>query len=313
MDGFTQSDKVIVMAATNRPDVLDAALVRPGRFDRSVSIHLPTKEERLAILKIHTRSMPLDDDIVFDVVARRTVEFSGAQLQSVANEAAILSARDNKKTVSQEYFLEAIEKVAFGTQKKSKKITDDDRKLVAYHEAGHALLASVLPHANPVQKITIIPRGPAGGYVIHYPENDNTISNRVKEKFLADITVALGGYVTEKMIFSQVSTGPSSDIEQATAIAKNMVTRWGMSEKVGPVLVDSHGEIPQIQSNSLQDLVDEEVRAIVLSCQKNAEKLVRKHKNVLDVIVEKLLEVKTMERDEFEALIKTAGIKIQKV
>lgn len=312
MDGFVPADKVIVIAATNRPDVLDAALIRPGRFDRRVTLNLPRKKERLEILKIHTKGKPLADDVNIEVIARRTVDFSGADLQSVANEAAILAARESKTKISQKHFLEAIEKVVLGPEKRSIDVSDKDRKLIAYHEAGHALLASVLPYADPVQKITIIPRGGAGGYVLKYPDDDRSISSHVKQHFLEDIMVALGGYVVEKMIFGQASTGPCSDLEKVTATAKNMVTRWGMSEKVGPVVISSRREnAGSNDSSKLQDLVDQEVRKIISECQKKAEKLVKKHRKVLDKIAETLLEVKTMERDEFELLISGMGIKIE--
>ena len=218
--------------------------------------------------------MPLASDVNLEQLARRTVDFCGAELQSVANEAAILAARESEQQVFHKHFLEATEKVVFGPEKKSMDVSDKDKKLVAYHEAGHALLSSILPYADPVQKITIIPRGAAGGYVLKYPDDDRSLSSRVRQHFIEDIIVSLGGYVVERMVFSQASVGPCSDLERVTAIAKNMVTRWGMSEKVGPVVIssDRSSEISN-DSSKLHNLVDEEVRNILLIVKRQQKNL----------------------------------------
>ncbi len=301
MDGFEPNDKLIVIAATNRSDVLDAALLRPGRFDRKVFIPLPTLDEREKILKVHSKGKPLAKNVEFLSIARRTVQFSGADLNSVVNEAAIFAARMNKKEISQNDFLTAIEKVILGPEKKSQTIEEEDRKVVAYHESGHALLSSILPYADPVQKISIVGRGHAGGYVLSTPDRD--ILFRTKEKFIQDIMVALGGYICEKKFFKDVSTGPSSDLEKVTAIARNMVTRWGMSEKIGPLVVDEPaGRMPQ-GSGAIRELVDKEVSLIVKTSLKKAQILINKNEKVIHALANKLLEVETMERGDYEKFL----------
>ena len=240
MDGFEPNDKVIVMAATNRPDVLDPALVRPGRFDRKVILDLPDRADREEILKIHALKKPLAEDINLKLIAERTPGFSGADLYSLMNEGAILAARENRKKVFQFDLIRAIEKVMLGPERKSHLLSKKEKEITAYHEAGHAIVASVLPHADPVHKVSIIARGNAGGYTLKLPLEERRLQS--KKEFIDDIAMSLGGYVAEKMIFGDITTGPSSDLQVASNLARAMVTRWGMSDVIGPIaFVDSGG------------------------------------------------------------------------
>ncbi|MBT3283053.1 ATP-dependent zinc metalloprotease FtsH, partial [bacterium] len=236
MDGFEPNEKVIVMAATNRPDVLDPALLRPGRFDRRVTIDLPDRKDREEILKIHARKKPLADDVNFTTVAERTPGFSGADLYSLVNEAAILAAREDRKQVAQFDLIRSIEKVMLGPERKSHVLSKREKEITAYHEAGHALVASVLPYADPVHKISIISRGRAAGYTLHLPFEDRKMQSR--KEFIDDIAVSLGGYLAEKMVFDDLTTGASNDLQVLTALARNMVTKYGMSDKMGPVALE---------------------------------------------------------------------------
>lgn len=233
MDGFEPNDKVIVMAATNRPDVLDPALIRPGRFDRKVILDLPDRADREAILLIHAAKKPLAEDINLKLIAERTPGFSGADLYSLMNEGAILAARENRKKVFQFDLIRAIEKVMLGPERKSHLLSKKEKEITAYHEGGHALVASVLPNADPVHKVSIISRGNAGGYTLKLPLEERRLQS--KKEFIDDIAVSLGGYVSEKMIFGDITTGPSSDLSVATNLARAMVTRFGMSDLIGPV------------------------------------------------------------------------------
>ncbi|MFA6095879.1 MAG: ATP-dependent zinc metalloprotease FtsH, partial [Candidatus Paceibacterota bacterium] len=239
MDGFEPNEKVIVMAATNRPDVLDPALLRPGRFDRRVTIDIPDRGDREEILKIHSKKKPFAEDVNLKVVAERTPGFSGADLYSLMNEGAILAARENRTKVSQYDLIRAIEKVMLGPERKSHILSAEEKKITAYHEAGHAVVSSVLDYADPVHKISIISRGRAAGYVLHLPIEDRKLQS--KKEFLDDIAVSLGGYVAEKMMFSDLTTGPSNDLQVSTALARDMVTKYGMSEKLGPVALEGAG------------------------------------------------------------------------
>jgi cell division protease FtsH len=239
MDGFEPNEKVIVMAATNRPDVLDPALLRPGRFDRRVTIDLPDRGDRLEILKIHSRKKPFAEDVNLEVVAERTPGFSGADLFSLMNEGAILAARENRKTVAQYDLIRSIEKVMLGPERKTNVMNKREKEITAYHEAGHALVASVLPHTDPVHKISIISRGRAAGYTLKLPFEDKRMQSR--KEFLDDIAMSLGGYVAEKTVFGDITTGPSNDLQVLTNLARNMVTRWGMSEKMGTIALEGEG------------------------------------------------------------------------
>ena len=311
MDGFVPNDQVIVMAATNRPEILDRALLRPGRFDRKVVIDTPDLKDRISILEVHSKSKKLAKGVDLKAVACRTPGFSGADLASVVNEAAILSVREGRKEIEQSDLLCSIEKVILGPERKSHILSDHEKKVAAYHEAGHALLATVLPYADPVQKISIISRGPAHGYVLSAPDSDKKL--HTKQQFIDDITMALGGYVAEKLIFGDVSTGPSSDLQKVTDMAHRMVTEWGMSDEIGPVSVRRRYAMgaKEEHSEELEKKIDYEISKIVKFAHKRAIDLLKKYRKGLDAIVNKLLVVETMERQEFEDLIESNGIKIQ--
>lgn len=314
MDGFEPTEKVVVMAATNRADVLDAALLRPGRFDRRVFLTVPDRKDRELILKIHANEKPLEDNVDLAVVAERTSGFSGADLESLMNEAAIFAARHNRKKVSQNDVLVSIEKVMIGPERKSHLHTKREREIVAYHEAGHAILASTLEHADPVHKVTIIPRGSAGGYTMHIPLEDRKLETRAQ--FLDDIVVSLGGYATEKMIFGDVTTGPSNDLQMSTKTARNMVTKWGMSDVLGPVAYDGNGRSmfgegveSREYSEEMERRIDEEVASIMKNSLKRAEQTLEQYKDALHAVAKKLLEVETLEQAEYNEIIHSFGIK----
>lgn len=314
MDGFEQNEKVIVMAATNRPDVLDPALLRPGRFDRRVTIDLPDRNDREEILKIHSTKKPFAEDVVLRVIAERTPGFSGADLYSLMNEGAILAARENRTKISQYDLIRAIEKVMLGPERKSHLLSKKEKEITAYHEAGHALVASVLPFADPVHKISIISRGRAAGYTLHLPLEDRKMQS--KKEFLDDIAVSLGGYVVEKMMFDDVTTGPSNDLQVSTALARDMVTKYGMSEKIGALALESFGG-RAIFGKGMEDKeysekvgadIDSEVARIMNEAYKKAEDMVTKHRPALDAIALRLIEVETIEREEYESIIIAHGI-----
>ncbi|MFA6227551.1 MAG: ATP-dependent zinc metalloprotease FtsH [Candidatus Paceibacterota bacterium] len=314
MDGFEQNQKVIVMAATNRPDVLDPALLRPGRFDRRVVIDLPDRNDREAILFVHAKEKPLAEDVNLRTIAERTPGFSGADLQSLMNEGAILAARESRQKVSQFDLIRSIEKVMMGPERKSHLLSKKEKEITAYHEAGHALVSSVLPYADPVHKISIISRGRAAGYTLHLPFEDRKLQS--KKEFLDDIAVALGGYVTEKMIFNDLTTGPSNDLQVSTALARDMVTKYGMSEKMGPVALEgeggralfSRGVGDKEYSDKVNAEIDKEVSEIMDSNMKRAEQIIKDHRKALDAIAKKLIETETIERVEFEKLLVANGI-----
>lgn len=317
MDGFEPNDKVIVMAATNRPDVLDPALVRPGRFDRKVILDLPDRADREEILKIHAIKKPLAEDINLKLIAERTPGFSGADLYSLMNEGAILAARENRKKVFQFDLIRAIEKVMLGPERKSHLLSKKEKEITAYHEAGHAIVASVLPHADPVHKVSIISRGNAGGYTLKLPLEERRLQS--KKEFLDDIAMAMGGYVAEQMIFGDITTGPSSDLSVATNLARAMVTRWGMSDLIGPIaLVDSpgrsqYGEIVEKDfGEAVSTKVDAEVSRIINDGLKSAEKVLTEHNKAFTAIALKLIEVETLEQDDYEKLLTAHGILLKK-
>jgi len=308
MDGFDPTEKVIVMAATNRPDVLDPALLRPGRFDRRVMIDLPDRKDRLEILSVHARKKPFGPDVNLEVIAERTPGFSGAELYSLMNEAAILAAREDRTEITQYDLIRSIEKVILGPERKSHLMSKKEKRLTAYHEAGHALVSSVLPNADPVHKISIISRGRAGGYTLKLPFEDRKMQSR--KEFKDDIAATMGGYVAELMIFDDLTTGPSNDLSVVTDLARSMVARYGMSEEVGPVAFASdrggHGEAPYSQAVAAQ--MDAEVKRIIEDARKKAEEVLTTHRTALDAIAERLVEVETIEREEFEKLLIANGI-----
>jgi cell division protease FtsH len=317
MDGFEPNDKVIVMAATNRPDVLDPALIRPGRFDRKVMLDLPDRADREEILKIHASKKPLAEDINLKLIAERTPGFSGADLYSLMNEGAILAARENRKKVFQFDLIRAIEKVMLGPERKSHLLSKKEKEITAYHEAGHALVASVLPNADPVHKVSIIARGNAGGYTLKLPLEERRLQS--KKEFIDDIAMSLGGYAAEQMMFGDITTGPSSDLQVATNLARAMVTRWGMSEVIGPIaLVDSggrpqFGEITEKEfSETVSTKVDAEVSRIVSEGLKTAEKVLAENKKAFTAVALKLIEVETLEQDEYEKILTAHGIMLKK-
>jgi len=305
---------VIVMAATNRPDVLDPALLRPGRFDRRVTIDLPDRQDRLDILKIHARKKPLAEDVNLEVVAERTPGFSGADLFSLMNEGAILAARENRKTVGQYDLVRSIEKVMLGPERKSHVLNKKEKEITAYHEAGHALVASVLPYADPVHKISIISRGRAAGYTLKLPFEDKKMQS--KKEFLDDIAMSLGGYVAEKEVFHDVTTGASNDLQVLTALARTMVTRYGMSDKMGTVALEGDGGRAlfgvgiesKTYSEKVSAEIDAEVKKIIGEAYDKAERIITTHRKLLNAIARRLVEKETMEREEFEQILVANGV-----
>ncbi len=317
MDGFEPNDKVIVMAATNRPDVLDPALIRPGRFDRKVQLDLPDRADREEILKIHSVKKPLAEDVDFKLIAERTPGFSGADLYSLMNEGAILAARENRKKVFQFDLIRAIEKVMLGPERKSHLLSKKEKEITAYHEAGHALVASVLPHADPVHKVSIIARGNAGGYTLKLPLEEKRLQS--KKEFIDDIAMALGGYVAEQMIFGDITTGPSSDLQVSTNLARAMVTRWGMSDLIGPVALaegaakSQYGDSSErVYSEAVSMKVDSEVSRIISDGLVSAKKVLTEHRKAFDAIAAKLIEVETLEQSDYEKILTAHGILLKK-
>jgi cell division protease FtsH len=314
MDGFEQNQKVIVMAATNRPDVLDPALLRPGRFDRRVTIDLPDRNDREAILKIHTAKKQLAEDVVLRVVAERTPGFSGADLASLMNEAAILAAREDRKKIGQFDLIRSIEKVMLGPERKSHVLSPKEKEITAYHEAGHAIVSSVLPNADPVHKISIISRGRAAGYTLRLPFEERRLQSR--KEFLDDIAMSLGGYVAENMIFGDITTGASNDLQVSTALARSMVTQYGMSDKVGPIALESAagrvlfgmGVADKEYSENVAALIDSEVSKIMTEARERAIKALNEHKKAFEAVSRRLIEAETIEREEYEALLVANGI-----
>lgn len=316
MDGFEPTEKVIVMAATNRPDVLDPALLRPGRFDRRVTLELPDREGREEILKIHAVKKPLAEDINLQVVAERTPGFSGADLYSLMNEGAILAAREGRKTVAQYDLIRAIEKVMLGPERKSHILSKEEKRVTAYHEAGHALVASVLPYADPVHKISIIARGHAGGYTLKLPLEETRLQS--KKEFLDDIAMSLGGYVAEESVFGDVTTGPSNDLQVSTALARDMVTKYGMSDKLGPIALEGNGGRALFggrgvdshdYSENVSAKIDAEVSKIMNDAFARAREVCSTHRKTLDSIAEELIAKESIEREDFEKLLILNGIK----
>lgn len=314
MDGFEPNEKVIVMAATNRPDVLDPALLRPGRFDRRVTIDLPDRQDREDILKIHAKEKPFAEDVDLVLIAERTPGFSGADLYSLMNEGAILAARENRTKVGQFDLIRSIEKVMLGPERKSHILSTKEKELTAFHEAGHAIIASVLEYADPVHKVSIISRGRAAGYTLKLPIDERKLQS--KKEFLDDIAVSLGGYVVEKNIFNDLTTGSSNDLQVSTALARDMVTKYGMSDVIGPLALEGSGGrtigggrgVEGEYSEEISKKIDAEVSHIMENARDIAWKTVQDHRKALDAIAKRLIEVETIEREEFDDLLVANGI-----
>ncbi|MCM1194327.1 MAG: ATP-dependent zinc metalloprotease FtsH [Firmicutes bacterium] len=314
MDGFETSTNIIVMAATNRSDILDPALMRPGRFDRQVYVNPPDVRGREAILKVHARKKPIGPDVNLRTVARITAGFTGADLENLLNEAAILAVRANRRLITMTDVNEGINKVIMGPQKKSRLVTEPDKRITAYHEAGHAILACSLKYCDPVHEVTIIPRGNAAGYTMTRPENDN--DHVSKQALLDRITMSLGGRVAEELVIKNVCTGASGDIESLTRLARRMVTEWGMSERLGPIFYGSDGEIfvgrsyqqEKGYSEEIAGIIDEEVRAIIEDCHKRATKLLTEKTDVLHSMARILIERETIHTEEVDMLMKGKSV-----
>ena len=310
MDGFDTGTNVIILAATNRPDILDPALLRPGRFDRKVILDAPDVKGREAILNVHMKGKPFDEDVVPATIAKSTPGFSGADLANLVNEAAILAARRNKKIISMDEFEEAVDRVIAGPERKSRVMNDHEKKLTAYHEGGHTVLAHFLEHHDPPHKVTIVARGMAGGYTRFLP--DEEAHYRTPKMFKDQLSAALGGLVAEEIIYGESSTGPSSDLEQVTQIARSMVTRWGMSEQLGPRTFGKNDEMVFLgntisdsrnYSEKIAEQIDDEVRSIIAEAHTRATELLTKHRDLLDKLVDVLMEEETMEGEYLTRLL----------
>ncbi|MEO0280148.1 MAG: ATP-dependent zinc metalloprotease FtsH [candidate division WOR-3 bacterium] len=310
MDGFDPREGIIVMAATNRPDILDPALLRPGRFDRRIVLPIPDVKGREEIIKIHSKNKPLGEDVDFGVIAKGTPGFSGADLANLVNEAALLAARKGKEKITMEDFEEAKDKILMGVARKSMVLSQREREQVAYHESGHAILSVLLPNADPIHKVTIIPRGQALGVTQQLPKDDRHIYP--KEYLLDQLTVLMGGRVAEKIVFNTLSTGAANDIEMATQIARKMVGEWGMSEKIGPVSFAKEDEeiflgrelsLKRGISEKISEMIDEEVKRIVEEAEKRAEEILRSKVNALNKLAQVLLEKEVLDSEEVKKIV----------
>jgi cell division protease FtsH len=320
MDGFDTDTNIIIMAATNRPDILDPALLRPGRFDRRVVLDRPDMHGREAILKVHARGKPIDPAVDLGVIARSTPGFVGADLENLVNEAAILAARRNKRAIGMNEFESSIERVIAGPERKSRLINPEEKRIVAYHEAGHAVVMNALPESDPVHKVSIIARGMAGGYTLALPKEDRILTPR--KKLLADMAAMLGGRAAEEIVFNDITSGAANDIERVTQIARTMVTRLGMSTELGPMIYGQKEELiflgreiseQRDYSEAVAERIDQEVRRLVTDAYDEARRILIQYRSELDTVANKLLEVETLSRDEFEAIFpppvpKTSGI-----
>ena len=313
MDGFSINEGIIIVAATNRPDILDPALLRPGRFDRRITVGIPDIKGREEILKVHSRGKPLMPEVDLEVLAKRTPGFTGADLENMMNEAAILAARKGQKQIGMDELEEAITRVIAGPEKKSRVLTEKDRRLVAYHEAGHAVVSKLLPNADPVHQISIIPRGMAGGYTLTLPEQDKYFIS--KSELMDEITQLLGGRVAEALVLNDISTGASNDIQRASQMARRMVTEYGMSENIGPVTFG--GKYEEIflgrdwgtyrnYSEKVASLIDKETKLIVQEAYERAERLLKENINKLHKVAETLLEKEKLDMEEFEQVFASA-------
>ena len=319
MDGFDTDTNVIIVAATNRPDILDPALLRPGRFDRRVVLDRPDMRGREAILKVHVKGKPLEPTVDLGVLARSTPGFVGADLENLVNEGAILAARRNKKMIGQSELEEAIERVIAGPERKSRLISEEEKRIVAYHEAGHAVVMNALPQADPVHKVSIIARGMAGGYTMSLPEEDRTLM--AKNKMLADMVGLLGGRSAEELVFDDITSGASNDLERVTRMARAMVTRLGMSSQLGPMVYGQKEELiflgreiseQRDYSEAVAEQIDQEVRRLVSEAHAKARQILAEYRDRLDAVARRLLEVETISREEFEEIFpppypKTSG------
>jgi cell division protease FtsH len=315
LDGFDRNTQLIVLAATNRPDVLDPALLRPGRFDRRIILDLPDINDREEILKIHAKGKPLDPNVDLRKVAVRTPGFSGADLANLINEAAILAARRNKKIVTQDELFESIEKVILGPERKNRVISQKEKEITAYHEAGHALVAASLKDSDPVHKVSIISRGFAGGYTMKLPVEERRLKTR--KQFLADLAMMFGGYAAEKIMFKDISTGASSDLREATDLAKSLVTKYGMSD-LGPITFGKTEELiflgreiatEKDYSEETAKKIDEEIKKIIDWAYNTAISILQKNKKVLNKIASVLMEKETLEQEEFYEILKPFKLK----
>lgn len=310
MDGFGTDETIIVLAATNRPEILDKALMRPGRFDRQVVVDNPDIKGREEILKVHARGKKLAKDVDLSVIAKKTPGFVGADLANMLNEAAILAARAGRDEINMADLEEASEKVSIGPERKSKVVIEKERLITAYHEAGHALMHYLLPNTDPVHKITIVPRGMAGGFTMALPEEER--SYKFKSEFLDDIRVLFGGRAAEQIVFNDITTGASNDIERATAIAHALVTRFGMTSKFGPMLLDNTKEGDLFQQKYYSDTtgkeVDDEIRGIISEMYAETIKMLQENYDSLDRVAKALLEKETLNREDFEALMRGEDI-----
>ncbi|MCJ7677277.1 MAG: ATP-dependent zinc metalloprotease FtsH [Anaerolineales bacterium] len=307
MDGFDTDTNVIIIAATNRPDILDPALLRPGRFDRRVMLDRPDMRGREAILKVHVKGKPLEPEVNLATIAKATPGFVGADLENLVNEAAILAARRNKRTIGQKEFEESIERVIAGPERKSRIITEEEKKIIAFHEAGHAVVSHVIPEADPVHKVTIVARGMMGGFTMALPEEDRTLVSRNKLK--ADMAFMLGGRAAEELVFSDITSGASNDLERVTKVARSMVTRLGMSEELGPMVYGQKDELiflgreiseQRDYSESVAERIDAEVRTLVHQAYERARSLLTQYRAQLDAVAQRLIEVESIDRAEFE-------------
>ncbi len=309
MDGFGANEGIIILAATNRPDILDPALLRPGRFDRQVVVNYPDVKGREEILKVHSRGKPLAEDVDLASLAKATVGFSGADLENLMNEAALLAAKNGQKSITMSDVENSVTKVILGPEKKSKTVTEKDKKMTAYHEAGHALAHKAVPDSDPVQEISIIPRGRAGGYTLSLPENDKDYMS--KQEMLGDLVTLLGGRIAEQIVFDDITTGASNDIQRASKIARNMVTKYGMSDTLGPITYGSDNDEVFLgmsysqnrdYSEEVAAQIDKEVRAIIDNAYKRCESFLMEHREQLDRVAMALFDKEKLSGEEFEAL-----------
>ena len=309
MDGFGANEGIIMIAATNRPDILDPALLRPGRFDRQIMVGRPDRKGREAVLEVHTKKKPLDTNVSLEVLAKRTPGFSGADLENLANEAALLAVRKNKKKIGMDEFEEAITRVIAGPEKKSRTISEHDRKLTAYHEAGHAVVMKCLKNSDPVHEISIIPRGMAGGYTMHLPTEDRAYTS--KEKLLDEMVGLLGGRVAEKLILGDISTGAKNDIDRASSIARAMVMEYGMSDKIGTISYGSDSNEVFLGrdlgrgrnfSEEVGAMIDKEIKSLISNAYNTAEELLKENVNKLHAVASTLLEKEKIDGKEFEEI-----------